>query len=54
MWDNLEMPIIHVMTSGGLGNQAEVDVFNYFFTLVIAMMFVLFIPVVITKILNRS
>lgn len=48
------MGIMKVMTSGGTGNPAEIDAFNYFFTLVCIMAIVLFVPVAGAKILGRS
>lgn len=48
------MPIVLVMTSGGTGNGAEIEAFNYFFTLGITTLFLLFIPVAGAKILLKS
>jgi hypothetical protein len=52
--DNMTMPIILLMSSGGTGNPAELAAFNYFFTVVCVMAFVLFVPVAGARLLGRS
>ena len=49
-----QMPIIHVLTTGGLGDPAEINAFNYFFSLMVAMAFLLFIFCAGVKVLTRS
>ncbi len=48
------MPIIHVITTGGLGNPGEVEAFNYFFTLMVALGFLFIMPIAIMKLIQRS
>jgi hypothetical protein len=54
MPDQWTMPIVMVLTSGGLGNPLEVSAFNYFFTLGVVAAFLLFVPVACVKLLCRS
>lgn len=54
MWDDFTMPIVHILTTGGLGNPAEAEAFNYFFSLVLAMGFLMFMTIAIIKLINRS
>lgn len=48
------MPIIHVLTTGGLGNPEEINAFNYFFSLMVSMIFLLFLFCAGVKLLTRS
>ena len=54
MFQDFTMPIITVLTSGGLNNPMEAAAFNYFFTLMVAMGFLLLIPCAIFKLFQRS
>lgn len=54
MFSDFSLDIIQVLNSGGLGNPGEVEAFNYFFTLMVAMGLLLLIPCAIMKLLNRS
>ena len=52
--DNWTMPIVMVMSSGGTGNPAEWEAFNYFLSLGLVALFLLFVPVACAKILLKS
>lgn len=49
-----QMPIIHLMTTGGLGDPGEVQALNYYFSLMIGLAFLLFMPCAAIKILTKS
>lgn len=54
MFNDFVMPIITVLVAGGFGTPEESNAFNYFFSLVMGLGFLMFIPVAIIKLLNRS
>jgi len=54
MFSDFQMPIITILIAGGLGSQAELDAFNYFFSLAIAGGFLMFMVVAIIRLIMRS
>ena len=55
MFEDFTMPIIHILSAGEGGlSEAEALAFNYFFSLMVGMGFLLFIPVAIFKLFQRS
>jgi len=51
MFGDFTMPIIHVLATG---NAYFDDPFNFFFTVMVGMAFLMFIPVAIMKLISRS
>lgn len=49
--DSFTMPIVHVLTTG---DPVFDDPFNFFFTLMVAMGFLMLIPCAIMKLISRS